>query len=174
MSTVLHSERLDLLPFSVEILDAMIRGDGDALRALTGARFSAGIAPPLMEDALPHFLDRLRGGEPATWWGWLAIDRIPGETVGSAGFAGPPDSSGRVLLGYSVYPRYERMGFATEAAGLLISWALIQPGVIAVRATVPPWNTPSIRVAEKLGMRAVDEAEDPEAGTVIVYERERL
>lgn len=173
MNTLLRSERLDLLPFSADILEAMIRGDGDVLRTLTGARFSGGIAPPLMEDALPHFLDRARGGEPMVWWGWLAVDRILAEAIGSMGFAGEPDSEGRVLLGYSVYPRYERMGYGTEAAGMLIDWALAQPSVTAVRATIPPWNTPSIRVAEKLGMKVAGEAEDPEAGRVIVYEKKR-
>ncbi|MGH7503418.1 MAG: GNAT family N-acetyltransferase [Longimicrobiales bacterium] len=171
MSDALYSERLTLAPFSADVLDAMIRGDADGLQALTGARFSAGIALPLMDDALPHFLDRIRNGEPANWWGWLAIDSVRGEAVGSVGFGGPPDSDGRVLMGYSVYPRYERMGYATEAAGLLIAWAFAQPHVTAVRATIPPWNTPSIRVAEKIGMVVVGEAEDAGVGKVIVYER---
>lgn len=166
----LHSERLDLMPFTPDILESMIRCASDTLRALTGAGFSGGFAPPLMEDALPHILDRLRGGEPPEWWAWLAIDRVLRETIGAVGFAGRPDADGRLLIGYSVYPRYGRMGYGTEAAGLLIEWALNQPGVVAVHATIPPWNTPSIRVAEKLGMTVLGEGEDPEAGRVTVYE----
>jgi RimJ/RimL family protein N-acetyltransferase len=170
MSIRLSSDRLDLTPFTSEILESMIRGESDTLHTQTGARFSGGIAPPLMEDALPHFLDRLRGSAPPEWWGWLAVDRILGEAIGSVGFAGPPDDDGLVLVGYSVYPRYERMGYGTEAAGILIQWALKQPGITAVRATIPPWNTPSLRVAEKLGMRACGESTDPEVGQVIVFE----
>jgi RimJ/RimL family protein N-acetyltransferase len=173
MSIRLGSERLDLVPFSAAVLEAMIGGDGEELRALTGARFSGGIAPPLMADALPHFLDRARDGEPMEWWGWLAIDRILAEAIGAVGFAGQPDGDGHVLLGYSVYPRYERMGYGTEATGMLIDWAFEQPSVQAVRATIPPWNTPSIRVAEKLGMIVVGESEDAETGKVIVYEKRR-
>jgi len=170
MTIRLRSERLDLMPFTSEILEAMIRGESDKLHTETGARFSGGIAPPLMEDALPHFLDRLRDSAPPEWWGWLALDRILGEAIGAVGFAGPPDDLGVVLLGYSVYPRYERMGYGTEAAGILIHWALEQPGVAAVRATIPPWNTSSLRVAEKLGMWVCGESDDPEAGRVIVFE----
>lgn len=170
MRTLLQSERLDLTPFTADVLEAMIRGQADRLEELTKVAFSAGIAPPLMDDALPHFLDRLRGGDAPEWWGWLAIDRVLEEAVGSVGFAGKPDQSGIALMGYSVYPRYERMGYGTEAAGTLIAWALEQPGVTAVRATIPPWNTPSIRVAEKLGMIVTGEAEDPDAGRVFVYE----
>lgn len=173
MSTYLRSERLDLVPFSADVLEAMIRGDGDRLYALTGVRFSGRFAPPLMDDALPHFLDRARGGEPMEWWGWLAYDRILGEAIGSVGFAGPPGGEGRLLIGYSVYPRYERMGYGTEATGILMDWAFEQPSVRAIMATIPPWNTSSIRVAEKLGMTVVGESEDPEAGRVIVYEKRR-
>ena len=170
MTIRLSSERLDLMPFTSEILEAMILGESDELHVQTGARFSGGIAPPLMEDALPHFLDRLRGSAPPEWWGWLAVDRILSEAVGSVGFAGPPDGDGLVLLGYSVYPRYERMGYGTEAAGILVQWALAQPGVTAIRATIPPWNAPSLRVAEKLGMCVCGESTDPEVGKVIVFE----
>jgi RimJ/RimL family protein N-acetyltransferase len=65
------------------------------------------------------------------------------------------------------------MGYGTEATGMLIDWAFEQPSVQAVRATIPPWNTPSIRVAEKLGMIVVGESEDAEAGKVIVYQKYR-
>ena len=42
-----------------------------------------------------------------------------------------------------------------------------------MRATIPPDNIPSIRVAEKLGMELVGKGEDPEVGEVLLYEVRR-
>jgi RimJ/RimL family protein N-acetyltransferase len=78
-----------------------------------------------------------------------------------------------VLLGYAIYPRVEGRGYATEATRALIAWALDQVGVAAVRATIPPWHTPSLRVAQKAGMRQVGTARDEEVGEVLVFEAQR-
>lgn len=169
MSVMIRAERLDLLPFTPELIEAMMLADSASLRRLAGARFSAGAVPPLMDDALPMMLQALRE-HPSPWWGWLCVDRGLGEAVGALGFAGPPGEDGKVQLGYAVFPRYEGNGYATEAATAAIRWAFTQPDVFAVRATIPPWNAGSIRVAEKIGMRLSGQAEDDEVGPVLVYE----
>ena len=169
MSVMIRSDRLDLLPFTPELIEAMILADAGGLRRIVGARFSAGLVPPLMEDALPMMLEALRAN-PSPWWGWICVDRDLGEAVGAIGFAGPPASNGKVQMGYAVFPRFEGHGYATEAALAAIRWAFTQPDVVAVRATIPPWNGGSIRVAEKVGMKLTGEAEDDEVGPVLVYE----
>ncbi len=82
---------------------------------------------------------------------------------------GPPDLSGAVLVGYTVYPEHEGHGFATEAVRGMIGWAFRQPGVREVRALAPVWNTPALRVAENVGMRPVGSDEDDDVGEVLVY-----
>ncbi len=104
---------------------------------------------------------------------WLAYRRDDGEAVGVCGLGGPPDTDGAVTLGYSVYPYLEGRGYATEAAGALVAWAMAQPGVQLVRATVPLGHAASMGVARKLGMTDVGWAVDPEAGEVAVFERAR-
>jgi RimJ/RimL family protein N-acetyltransferase len=122
---------------------------------------------------LPHFRDVLRADPGAApWWARLLIVRETGAAAGAAGFTGPPDARGTVTLGYSVYPAQQRCGIASEAAAALVTWALAQPGVRRVQATIPSGHTASRRVAEKAGMRRVG-AKETDDGLVDVWERAR-
>ncbi len=171
----LHTARLGLRPLTVEAVEALIARDADALLALTGAVFpSPAEAPPLLEDALPWVVEQLRAS-PGTevWHSWLMTLRETREAVGIMGLAGGPNEEGTSLSGWTVYPRFERQGYATEAMAALLGWAFEQPGLASVRATIPPWNTPSLRVAEKLGMRRIGTETDDEVGEVWVYEVRR-
>lgn len=85
------SRRLDLPALTVEALAALIAGDRAALEAATRARFPEPLAaPPLMDDALPAFLDAVRADPRVAPWGArLIIQRETGEAAGSIGFSGP-------------------------------------------------------------------------------------
>ena len=167
------TERLDLPPLSAAAIQALIDGDGERLAELTGAVFPLPLrAPPELEDALPFLRDRVREDPATPWWARLLIRRQTREAVGSAGFAGAPDATGTVVVGYSVYPEFQGHGYATEAVRALVAWALAQPNVTRVRATIPPGNGPSLRVAEKAGLRRVGTEIDEEVGEVEVWEIE--
>jgi RimJ/RimL family protein N-acetyltransferase len=126
-----------------------------------------------MEDALPYLRDELLAAEGEPGWGpWLASARATSEAIGCVGL-GRPDERGRVVLGYAIYPRFEGRGCATEATRALITWSLEQVGVAAVRATIPPWHMPSLRVAQKAGMRQIGTARDEEVGEALVFEAQR-
>ena len=173
-SGVLSSRRLDLIPLPTAALDALIAGDRQRLEAETGARFPAPLAaPPLMEDALPFMRDSLReDAENARWGPYLIVLRETGEAVGSAGFTGKPGGAGIVTLGYSIYSEFQRRGIASEAATALVAWAVAQPGVRSVRATIPPGHSASQRVAAHAGLRRTSLVEhDPDEGSVEVWER---
>jgi RimJ/RimL family protein N-acetyltransferase len=173
-SGVLSSRRLDLIPLPTAALDALIAGDRQRLEAETGARFPAPLAaPPLMEDALPFMRDSLReDAENARWGPYLMVLRETGEAVGSAGFTGKPGGDGIVTLGYSIYSEFQRRGIASEAATALVAWAVAQPGVRSVRATIPPGHSASQRVAAHAGLRRTSLVEhDPDEGSVEVWER---
>jgi ribosomal-protein-alanine N-acetyltransferase len=171
----LHTERLRMVAMDGRGLKAWLDRDLGALREATGAWFREPLdAPPLFRDDLDFFSSRLAAApDEIGWWVWLASLRDGGEAVGVCGLGGPPDADGAVTLGYSVYPHVEGRGYATEAAGALVAWAMEQPGVHMVRATVPLGHVASIRVALKLGMVDVGRAVDPEAGAVTVFERAR-
>jgi ribosomal-protein-alanine N-acetyltransferase len=167
---VVHTARLDLHPIGTEAIEALLAGDGERLRRLTGARFRQPAPPPYMADALPVVRDRLRERpEETPWWNWLLVDRNSGEAVGSVAFGGPANAEGAVLVGYAIYGEYEGRGYATEAVKAMVAWAFGQPGVREVRALAPVWNTPAIRVAENVGMRPVASEEDDDVGEVLLY-----
>jgi [ribosomal protein S5]-alanine N-acetyltransferase len=171
-----NTPRLELTPLSAEAIDALLAGDKARLRSLTGAEFMEPVAPPpYMAESLPEVRERLRqsAGEE-DWWNWLVIRRDNREAVGSVAFAGAPDATGAVLIGYAMYPQREGSGYATEATRAMVEWAFTQPGVHMVRALAPVWNTPAVHVAEKIGMRPVGSYEDDEVGEVLVYETVRL
>ena len=174
--TTIATRRLDLAPLSIEALEALIEGNQAALEAATGARFPEPlVAPPLMEDVLPYFRDMLRDDPAAApWWARLIVVRASGEAAGSIGFTGPPEEDGSVIFGYSVYPTHQRQGIASEAAAGLAAWALEQPGVQVVRATIPPGHVASERVAAHAGLRRTGRIiNDPDEGPVEVWERTR-
>lgn len=169
----LATERLDLVPLDLTALEAWVTRNAAALREATGATFPEPAAgPPLVDEDLPKLRDALRADPAhAEWPLWLMVLREEERPVGALG-AGPAEE-GVVVIGYSVYPTDEGRGYATEATGAILRWALGRHGVERVRATIPGGSERSIRVAEKLGLRHVGEAVDPEAGPVRVYEIER-
>jgi ribosomal-protein-alanine N-acetyltransferase len=168
--TLVHTAHLHLSPLHADALDAMLAGDGERLRRLTGARFLKAAPPPYMAEALPVVRDRLRERpEEMHWWNWLVVERETGEAVGSVAFGGPANVEGAVLVGYAIYSDYEGRGYATEAVKAMVAWAFAQPGVREVRALAPVWNTPALRVAENVGMRPVASEEDDDVGEVLLY-----
>lgn len=174
--SVIATRRLDLQVLPAEALEALIAGDRAALETATGVRFPEPLAaPPLMEDALPHFLDIVRADPAhAPWSARLIVERASGAAAGSIGCTAPPDASGTVTIGYSIYPSFQRRGIASEAAAALVAWALAQPGVRRVLATIPPGHVASERVATCAGLHRTGRIEvDPDEGTVEVWEREQ-
>ena len=167
----LETARLILLSLTPEAIDALLAGDAVRLATLTEARFPTPLRPPpLIEDVLPLVRERLQA-DPAQegWWTWLVIRKDTREAVGSVGFGGGPDEEGAVMIGYATYPNIEGRGFATEAAGALVDWALAQPGVARVCASLPPDNAAAIRVAEKLGMSLLGTVWEEDLDEVLLY-----
>jgi RimJ/RimL family protein N-acetyltransferase len=165
--------RLALAVATVESMTAVIDGDAEAFRAVTGASApSPLLPPPLMDDALPIFRQGLEADPDIGpfWVRWI-IDRARNLLVGSIGGDGPPRLGSTVLIGYAVYAAEQRKGFASEAAAALVAWLLDQPGVEGVRATIPPGHTASERVATSAGMLLFETVESPTDGPVGVWER---
>ncbi len=61
-----------------------------------------------------------------------------------------------VELGFGIHESYRNAGYATEAAGALVDWALQQASVDEVTAQCERSNAASIRVLEKAGMERSD------------------
>jgi ribosomal-protein-alanine N-acetyltransferase len=170
------SSRLVFRPLTIEAIEALIAGDREALEAETLATFPEPLsAPPEMDHALPAIRDGLRDDPESAFWGpFLVVLLQTGEAVESAGFLSQPDRDGYREFGYSVYASFQGQGIASEAASILVAWALAQPGTCRVRATIPPWHLASQRVAAHAGLHRTGRMEtDPDAGPVEVWERSR-
>jgi RimJ/RimL family protein N-acetyltransferase len=161
-----------LAPLGVPELTALIDGDADAAGGLVGASWPRPLAaPPLVDEHLELFRDRLRAeGPDALWWNWAIVERVRGEVAGMIGLGGPPGEDGAVEVGYTLYEAARGRGLASAALRLVVPIALAQPGVEIVRATVPPDNVASLRVAERAGLGRAGSRAHPELGTVVVLE----
>ncbi|MBQ9545293.1 MAG: GNAT family N-acetyltransferase [Clostridia bacterium] len=86
-------------------------------------------------------------------WEWYAIwiiENKEGSKVGDLCFKGL-NEDGSAEIGYGISTEFRGRGYAAEAVGAAVSWALDQPGVRRVEAETGPDNTASQRVLEKCG-----------------------
>lgn len=170
----LTTPRLELRPVTVSLIDAILEHDVPRIRALTGAEVPpASAIPPLMDDALPYMRTWLVERDLEATWLWYATDRTTARMVGMAGLGLGVTEEGAAFLGYAVYPEHEGRGYATEIARTLVQWALRQPDVRSVEATIPPWHAASRRVADHAGLVVHGTAHDDEVGEVLVYRVDR-
>jgi len=159
------TERLELVPATVELTRAALEGDralGAGLRAFVPASW-----PPEFLDppSLEFTLDRLaEGPEQSGWWLYFVVlaDGVTRRTlVGSAGYRGPPSPDGTVEVGYGIVPEYQRQGYASETVRGLLAHAFAVPSVRRAIAETLPELTPSIGVLRKCGFRLVGDGSEP-------------
>ena len=169
----IRTERLDLIPATIEILKSD-REDRRTLAHLLDAAVPASWPPPLLDDEMLGEFIRIASGasDPYfTSWYWVLDDPAQGERVliGSGGIASSPTAAGTVLIGYSVLEEFQGRGYATEAVRRLIPAIFSLPGIRQIMATTYPDLAASIRVLEKNGFvhaGATGAGEGIEEGTV--------
>ncbi|MDJ0380033.1 GNAT family N-acetyltransferase [Streptomyces sp. G-G2] len=114
-----------------------------------GTRFAAGMVTKAHE-----------AGVHRPGWGAYAIVRAEdGRAVGGIGFHGAPDGDGHAEIGYDLVPSARGNGYATEAVRALTAWALGQPGLSALHATVDEENLASHAVVARAGFQRGGEGE---------------
>jgi RimJ/RimL family protein N-acetyltransferase len=166
----MQTERLELVQLDLTALDAWIARDAHKLHALIGARFAEPVdAPPLFGEDLPRI--RALVAQQRSDGPWLFVLRETREPVGCGGVGA--FSQGTIILGYSIWPRHQRHGYATEAAAALCEHAFTLPAVERIRALVPIGHVASERVIARAGLVRIGEDVDVEAGKVGIYERSR-
>jgi ribosomal-protein-alanine N-acetyltransferase len=157
------------------LLDALVAGDRAAVEQLADYR-----VPADFPNAGARRLVRLRRDQLAqrpSWSPWLLRAIVLRETqamVGYVNFHGPPGvndigASDAVELGWTVFPRHRRKGYATETARALMDWATSAHGIQRFVSSTTPDNAPSLRVHEKLGFARTGQIVDRE----IIFELRR-
>jgi RimJ/RimL family protein N-acetyltransferase len=141
---VLETERLILRPTATEDLDgwAELMGDAEAARFIGGQQVRAGAW---------RFMATMAGSWTLLGFGMFSvIEKASGEWLGRIGPWQPEDWPG-TEVGWSLKRAAWGKGYAIEAAVATIDWTFDHLGWDEVVHCIDPENTPSQKVAEKLG-----------------------
>lgn len=115
-------------------------------------------------------------GEPGGWVQFSVEELGSGALVGDVGLSLAEGEPGVVKIGYTIDPRHQRRGYATEAVGALVRYAFEVLGADVVQAYASADNAASIGVAERVGMRLMERLEHRDEDGVwfgVRYERRR-
>ena len=168
------TDRLRLVPFLPETIEALIARDLDRARSLQGLDVTEEFLESLENEFLALQLDSVRAHPVDGGWFVRAVVRAQDAAViGHCGFHGPPEVVGRAEIGYNILPPYRGISFATEAARGLVEWAN-QQGSEVVFAVALATNHASIRVAEKTGFRQTGVRIHEVNGEEYVFETRRV
>jgi RimJ/RimL family protein N-acetyltransferase len=172
----LRTTRLELVPITIEMVEAVFAGDRRRAEQLADARLpEAWPGRALVERAFSADVEAMRRDPARRLWG----DRLlitPGpepRVIGSVIFHGRPDDDGVAEVGYGVEAGSQGQGFATEATLASVEWALEQPECVAVTATTYVWHQASLRVIAKIGMVPAGTRDHELLGELLVFERRR-
>ena len=146
----LRTERLVVRPLPAHAA-ARLPGDRPGAAGALGAALEDDWPLPDVLALMPAQAESTP--EAARFRVWVVIEAATNTVVGDIGFMGPPARAGVVEMGYSIVPSRRRRGYATEAAGALVGWALDHPGVAAVEAETDADNRASQLVLERIGFR---------------------
>ena len=170
----LLTDRLRLVPVTLEAIEAVLDHDKPRAEAVVGARFPEQWPnDELVALGFPYSREALRAAPEIRLWGdSLVLLRDEPRVVGSVVFHGHP-ADGIAEIAYSIEETSRGQGLATEATRTCVEWALAQAGIAAVQATTFPWHLASLGVIRKLGMVQVDTREHDTLGELLVFERRR-
>ena len=153
------------LAIETERLTLRIRDERDAewYRELVGER---GEDIPTLEESKAR-LARFRDLTTETGIGALAIcRRAEGDAIGYCALIVGRASLDEPEIAFELLKRFHGHGYATEAARALVD-AAAATGRRRLWSTVGAWNTPSLRVLEKVGFRRDHHVTDDRG--VLVY-----
>ncbi len=176
--TVLRTARLELLPITLPLVEAVMAGRRDAAEALALARMPEPWPNrDLIEQAFAVSMEDIRANPSARLWGArmmvLGTSDPARRVIGSVVFRGAPGSDGIAEIAYGVEGASQGRGYATEAVGGSVAWALAEPLVRVVQATTFGWHRASVRVLEKVGMTPSGSRVHETMGEMLVFERRR-
>lgn len=168
------TERLRLVPITLEAIEAVLDHDKARAEAAVGARFpDEWPNDDLVALGFPYSRAALRASPETRLWGdSLVLLKHEPRVVGSVVFHGHP-ADGIAEVAYSIEESSRCRGFAAEAVGACVDWALSHPTILAVQATTFPWHVASLGVIRRIGMIHVGERDHDSLGELLVFERRK-
>jgi len=152
---IIETPRLRLVPLTLPYVSST-PDDRLTLARECGATVPGSWPPELWDQDAQDWTRRMLEQDAATDWIPRCIVLRGAEPVacGVVGMAAP-DDNGQVLIGYGVLPEFRRRGYAAEALGGIVRWALEDPRVTAIFGDTYPELIGSIRTMERNGFRLI-------------------
>jgi len=151
----LETERLLLVPFTIDICEDMLYND---YRILEEKGFVKGKNWPDkdMMDTVPKIIQKILIHNHVTGFeSWMIIKKDTKEIIGDVGFKGFNVEEENVDIGYGIIREERRNGYAEEACRALIEWAFSQEIVKEITAKSFSDNFKSINLLKKLGFENI-------------------
>jgi RimJ/RimL family protein N-acetyltransferase len=169
----LRAGRLLLVAITPEMLMAEQEPNVRELARLLRARVTPQWPPEHWEPHVYRFILKQYEERPETFgWhryllvtNWLGLGRT---LVGALGAF--PKAKGDIEIGYSTLPEFQRRGYATASARLMVEWLLAREGICSVSAQSYSRTPESIKVMERCGMSFVGVGDEPDT---VRYRRTR-
>lgn len=146
-NVILETERLALREFTAQDVDSLskVLSDPDTMRFYPA---------PLSRDQVAEWIERNQNRYRAHGHGlWAMILKSDGELVGDCGVTRQTVEGAEELeIGYHVRRDVWGNGYAPEGAAACRDWGFARLNAACLISLVRVGNTPSRRVAEKIGM----------------------
>jgi RimJ/RimL family protein N-acetyltransferase len=143
---ILETNRLILRAWSTDDVEALF----EIMRDAAVARYIGDGRPFSREKVLRFLIWAENYQSENNFCRWKVIEKSSGETIGSCGFARPPETEG-IELGYLLAQKAQGRGYATEAARGAMLYGFGKLGFREIIAMTDLANTASQRVLEKIG-----------------------
>lgn len=146
--SLIQTPRLDLRSARLYVLLADLEGADELARELDVDVPDAWPPPLFDEAAIQWTIDRVTAGQPDEFLLYYWILRDQETLIGLGGYKGTP-LDGRIEIGYSVLPEFQRRGLATEGVAGLVRFAFQHDEIHEVFAETLPHLEGSIGVLQK-------------------------
>ncbi|MFD2907331.1 GNAT family N-acetyltransferase [Flavobacterium ardleyense] len=146
----LETERLLLIPYSIEICENILLGNFDLLY---NKGYIKGKSWPDEDvlDTIPRIRKNLSKNNYATGFeSWLIIKKNTNEIIGDLGFKGYQSETQSLDIGYGIIAEERGNGYAEEASKHIIQWALTFDFINEITANCLIDNFQSIKLLKKL------------------------
>ena len=173
MPSILTS-RLELASLGPAFLEALLGGRPFIAEGIGGFSLPHGWPDEHDRRFLERRLKQMTEDEDSQQWlarAMVSRREASRPMIGHIGFHEAP-IDGVLEMGYTVFEKYRRQGYAYEAIHGMMRWAHEAHGIGRFRVSVSPDNAPSLALAAKLGFERTGEQMDPEDGLEYVFERD--
>lgn len=167
--TIIETERLILKEFSSE--------DGEFIQKLLNTpgwlKYIGTRSINTIEDAVNYIENRIQKSYTESGFGFYFIElKSSSIKVGMCGLV-KRESLDDIDIGFALLPQFEGNGYAFEASEGVMKYAKDNLNLKKLAAITVPYNTSSIKLLEKLGMKfekLINLPGDPE--TLMLYSKE--